>query len=134
MRMDAAWLNRAGILAEASSFFLIAPEIIGVERLRRLEARIESFAPPLRTANRRWRSYVFDMQFRTSPRGIRWLIALWLAIPHMLVLLLLFILLELPLDAGIWLLDGQDRLRALVFGTGVVLLFGGMAAQFLATF
>ena len=27
-----------------------------------------------------------------------------------------------------------DHLRALVFGTGVVLLFVGMAAQFVATF
>jgi hypothetical protein len=32
--MDSDWVNRAGILAEAVSFFLIAPEILGEERLR----------------------------------------------------------------------------------------------------
>ncbi len=32
------------------------------------------------------------------------------------------------------LLEGSGRLRALVFSTGVILLFGGMAAQFAATF
>ena len=41
--MDADWLNRAGILAEAVSFLLIAPEIIGSERLRRAESAIETF-------------------------------------------------------------------------------------------
>ena len=32
------------------------------------------------------------------------------------------------------LLTGQNALRGLVFGTGVVLLFGGLGAQFYATF
>jgi hypothetical protein len=32
------------------------------------------------------------------------------------------------------LLTGQNALRALVFAIGVLLLFGGLAAQFYATF
>lgn len=45
-----------------------------------------------------------------------------------------FALLRMSLRFGIRLLSGEGRLRALVFGTGVVLLFGGMTAQFVATF
>lgn len=47
---------------------------------------------------------------------------------------LCYLLLRALLSLGIRLLSGTDRLRALVFGTGVLLLFGGMAAQFAATF
>lgn len=35
---------------------------------------------------------------------------------------------------GTTLLAGPDRVRALVFGTGALLLFGGLISQFVATF
>ena len=45
-----------------------------------------------------------------------------------------YLLLRALLSLGVRLLSETDRLRALVFGTGVLLLFGGMTAQFAATF
>jgi len=45
-----------------------------------------------------------------------------------------FLVLRLGAQGGVAVLSRPGRLRALVFGTGVVLLFGGLAAQFYATF
>ncbi len=39
--MDNAWLNRIGIILNFLAGFLIAPELIGIERIRRLEALLE---------------------------------------------------------------------------------------------
>jgi hypothetical protein len=46
----------------------------------------------------------------------------------------IFSLLKRLASVGVAVLCGENRLRALVFGCGVLLLFGGMAAQFAATF
>jgi uncharacterized membrane protein YjfL (UPF0719 family) len=40
--MDSEWVGRAGILAEAVSFILIAPEILGEERLKGAEKALRS--------------------------------------------------------------------------------------------
>ncbi|OGO49926.1 MAG: hypothetical protein A2148_07800 [Chloroflexi bacterium RBG_16_68_14] len=205
--MDAAWLNRAGILAEAVSFLLIAPEIIGLERLRRIETQMEEWGK--RNLSTRWplweggsivpflpgfsssarESIIVDatffliMPFLTlglviglvaisdtarevgllsllaytvslaaglisvevvrrsrSNAIVRWIgysIGV-LAIPGAFVLVVLstgvFSLTIRAVSRSIRILAGEDRLRALVFGTGLMLLFGGMAAQFMATF
>lgn len=224
--MDSEWVGRAGILAEAVSFVLIAPEIIGRRRLRRaeqvLEASLEktqgvldslamtivyvllgSALAGLVLALTLWDTGVsrivlmpiavlavlamggylvlfFWLRFALSSgsqyysRGhakthvpgrarphagvlsqVLWVPRLlyWAAIVvgysglfatlltgFLSVLLWVFayapvyFLLYIPLSLASRLLEGPDRLRALVFGTGLFLLFGGLGAQFFATF
>jgi hypothetical protein len=45
-----------------------------------------------------------------------------------------YLVLFLLIHSGRKLLSGPNRLRGVVFGGGILLLFGGMAAQFAATF
>ena len=42
--MDPTWFNRIGIILDLLAGFMIAPELIGEERLQRWEGRIEQFA------------------------------------------------------------------------------------------
>ena len=205
--MDDVWLNRAGILAEAVSFLLIAPEIIGVERLRRVEAALAALGRrTLSTPTRTWtgeraaadgplrllpdrpapkdRSTLWDLGddlglvaflaivemplILLAGRSTTWAITGYLIASYLggfaatliprgsrvgawarwpLVLFGLpthwgraltsdsgFRLVRVVVSLGVSLLSGRDRLRALVFGTGVVFLFGGMGAQLVATF
>ena len=227
--MGPDWLNRAGILSEAVSFVLIAPEIIGLERLRRVERSIETWgASTLQAPYGIWKRATCeeDKVFRLLPAilfqlpdsgtalfavflagalllglsalsGLFWLTGLWrldlgevtavgvsaalafivlrniarvvsysvvaclaaiwvmrrtqpkaparraaqaialLGMPGVWVLTtaaLAVYLVRTLLHMFVGLLSGPDRLRAFVFSTGVVLLFGGMTAQFLATF
>lgn len=201
--MDADWLNRAGILAEAVAFVLIAPEIIGSERLRRAESAIEDFiewlAPYLwgrRYPNRPYDvinflaaivltglaftgTFLLSLYVRDTLPWIMWTTAallavyaiaatyqiidalyillsprrprlslaayrtlhLWrllIGVPTKFVGLLagfvLFYLVSFALEWAVRLLAGENRLRIFVFSTGVLLLFGGMTAQFAATF
>lgn len=219
--MDSEWLNRVGILAEAVSFLLIAPEIIGIERLQRVErvmeawgrrtllaptktwteARAASTGPlrllPDRPAPRErsglWEmgsdlGYLLEMSLvivllglfspfpyaihaffiasmlsfasgtvvvifgdewytKSSVSGGRFRsrfvsLAIWvLAIVGMpthwmraLSSTIGYLIVHGIVSASVRLLSGVDRLRAFVFGTGVLLLFGGMATQFAATF
>ena len=202
--MDGDWLNRAGILAEAVSFFLIAPEIIGRERLRRVEnalarwgetnlrgrwklwtrGRVIPFLPGL--SSKGSESLLADAALALSALAATWLFLLaaqltrvsalvygaWafslslmlgvagivliqvrgsnavfryagytlgtIALPAAWTLAALstgiFSVMRSALHLALKLLRGEDSLRALVFGNGVLLLFGGMAAQFAATF
>lgn len=204
--MDAAWLNRAGLLAEALAFLLIAPEIIGHERLRRVEAAVidwgasrlsdptrtwtgerEAATGPLRLLPKRppprGRSALWDIgdelgivlyfvlltttvYLSTSP-PISWAVfsaaiasylagftaILLLRSPRLTLLAwplaavglpshwgrafasdLCYFLVRAIISSSLRVLSGTDRLRALVFGAGVLFLFGGMGAQFVATF
>jgi hypothetical protein len=217
--MDSEWVNRAGILAEAVSVILIAPEILGPERLKGAEQALRQgmesravqrvaflawgmlaavvlvvvielvvdFLPPLGWPNyiliplfyvaipsgfvcryavlrrhlAQWkeieqrpeRDWAFMLgrltqtsldvlnprRFRRLIRPSWWQWVFWaIGIP----LHLLFFVFATAIPASLLafvqlqqrLLAGENRLRALVFGTGVVLLFGGLAAQFFATF
>lgn len=201
-------MNRGGILAEAFAFVLVAPEIIGIERLRGVEDRLERL---LRRAPPRPKLSI-SSGFRQLP--VFWpliepsstnpvlatiaavlgfaavviffsALAVWDVLPtvvaapvvaaigvssfvnmilslmasldlrppttsrlHRAVTIaavpawvtmaatvtLVYLVLVAPFLTATKVLEGPDRLRALVFGTGVVLLFGGMAAQFAATF
>jgi hypothetical protein len=47
----APWLNRIGLLAGFISFWLVAPELIGEERLLSLESRAESYLGLLKDSN-----------------------------------------------------------------------------------
>jgi nitrogen fixation protein len=189
--MDADWINRAGILAEAVSFFLIAPEILGVERLQRAEDVLEEWFSNESLRKRvadhiTWLLYlgalivillglfVFDPPLPKAallvcavPVGIGlvglglmkysarldekaekdedemgghlYLICGWLLFLPALPVVVVFYqaiagALIVPMRLSRMLLTGEGRLRALVFGTGVLLLLGGMAAQFVATF
>lgn len=143
--MDDVWLNRAGILAEAVSFILIAPEIIGLARLRGLERRLEAWLKD--NSGFRYSGRIIVILFCVSSA-----FALWIAfvpdylwdqwITNIFWIIVFLLVLSLLAPFPLWLvirtaehvLAGKDRLRTLVFGTGVVLLFGGMATQFWATF
>jgi hypothetical protein len=198
--VDAEWVNRGGILAEAVSFLLIAPEIIGIERLRGFESRLETLLRGVGdqpVVARRTGLFPFQL-YRFTPRPLELLrlVTGWVALMAVLVvpttliggafpIVFLVVLalggaasildpwlekLDRPRRGVMWvrhllriaaapvfavgfgtsmvasfavigavrgaarLLTGSDRLRALVFGSGVVLLFGGMAAQFVSTF
>ena len=201
--VDAEWVNRGGILAEAISFLLIAPEIIGIERIRRAENRLEHlfgrrgsdayiivrgreppFSPGFGAVEPGWLLYValaigttavmmgllvlafviwgFDAGIWIGALGTLYLALLVTAVWAMrrrelsrLARLLVYLIM-VPMIPPMWvsvlvakgihillvgliatatrLLRGPERLRALVFGTGVVLLFGGMGAQFVSTF
>jgi hypothetical protein len=145
--MDSGWVNRAGILAEGVSFVLIAPEILGEERLRNVEEALKEWLGGVHQRTRRlfWIRAVVALVFIIAmglalsavpyPRvpavaalavvgfGIG---TAWASVDTQIVLVLV--------GAVRRLLTGPNRLRALVFGTGVVLLFGGLGAQFYATF
>lgn len=217
--MDASWMNRAGILAEALSFLLIAPEIVGIERVRRAEAVLERTLGPMssyvasidaRVAIRRkegllprrgttpiatnverlsflvgipavvwtaayflswiWlRSSIVDLIFFVYMGGLS-VMAIPVALSRLPALasrlrnlpkLFRLVIIPVPFAAMVAivltaapsflagmvaftplycasgarrLLTGPDRLRSFVFATGVLLLFGGMAAQLIATF
>jgi hypothetical protein len=201
--MDAAWLNRGGILAEAVSFLFIAPEIIGMQRLERLERWLEEqlgtvlsqplvrftfgrgipFLPAQPRSDLSHGVLIATKMVTTVPLlvivnalvmvfGVRSDIVLFVAAGtfgavlaslvgeliarRLPALRWLAYALSIPAVIPSWvaaifeqatylavlamtigtrkLLSGPNRLRALVFGGGVVLLFGGMAAQFAATF
>jgi len=215
--MDDVWLTRAGILAELVSLPLIAPEIIGLERLRRAELLLEESMQRMlsradyvlsatRGADRLLRAYPgWERLSVQVDIGIAFALALWwslalfsasrlhwpwVAFP---VLVICFLALQaasvvfvwafqkwvLPrkwkippswetpffILFGLWfllwmpgwiliattsaltlfllrqvlrpmarLMAGEERLRAVVFGTGVVLLIGGLLTQLAATF
>jgi hypothetical protein len=207
--MDSEWVSRAGIIAEAVSFILIAPEILGATRLASAQqaiggilrkilrpsriwadkryvpmlpglllgdpdvdflSRIASavmrgtyfavFIPAMATGLIRGRAMVAFLvasmvivvstlletgaillaQRKASTRTSKYL-AYSMAIPAAPwswaqggLFATVFVALRLGARGGVALLSGPDRLRALVFGTGVVLLFGGLGAQFYATF
>ncbi|MEX0801322.1 MAG: hypothetical protein WD379_08905 [Dehalococcoidia bacterium] len=201
--MDAEWANRGGIIAEAISFLLIAPEIIGIERIFNAEKRLERLlAPAAGSAPVSERYIVGRFLPYLAPDWSKggWparlaefvgIILLTTAITIAISLLwgplaavpLIVVIgvsgLMLPLGYAVTLLGGRtariagrvlaapslpitlatvgsmvasyavarfvaqlahkllagpDRLRAAVFGTGVLLLFGGMGAQLAATF
>lgn len=151
--MDSEWVGRAGILAEAVSFILIAPEIIGVERMRGLEERLERlplsqnrvsfrYSPPLLLVFVGGPVFLImglirEHQQMSSLSQLLYLIPAWFSV---LLLALFAVLLLWVLAVGAvanlsdFLQKGDDRLRALVFGTGLVLLFGGLGAQFYGSF
>jgi len=216
--MDSEWVGRAGIIAEAVSFFLIAPEILGPERLKGAErALAEGLDSPLmrRAAFGVWAAFwivlflpvslvwwpivvfvfgiswwkfgallaaihlswfssyvcrgvvrrpLFDQPVESArlfdglgrmarfstvvlnpfefgrimkPSFSQWLFWM-LGIPFHIVAFLSYFILPATIVALIHLqqrlLAGQNALRALVFGTGAFLLFGGLAVQFYATF
>lgn len=217
--MESDWVNRAGILAEAVSFFLIAPEILGPERLKGAEEALRNgmeslavqrmaflawgmliavvlivvgelvvgFLPPLG-----WPNYIlfpalslsavsgFVCRYAVLRRHLvqwkeieqeterDWLFMLgrlaqtslavlsprrfgrlikpswwqWVFWAIGIPLHFLFFVVMTAIPACLFalvhlqqrLLAGENRLRALVFGSGVLLLFGGLGAQFCATF
>jgi len=145
--MVSEWVGRAGIMAQAVSFLLIAPEILGEERLRNVEEALKEWLGGVHQRTRRlfWIRAVVALVFIISVGlalsavpypGVPAVAALavvgfgigtaWASVDTQIALLLV--------GAVRRLLAGPDRLRALVFGTGVVLLFGGLGAQFYATF
>jgi hypothetical protein len=216
--MDAAWVVRAGILAEIVSFFLISPEILGKERLKGAEEALrKGLANPAIDigANLAWVALIAvawgvtglliglvtslvvpDLSLAILPIWMGALVVSILAdfrcrlavrpfIPeeearagelrivrrgYALVNLMILNPLRFARirpSAFVWLcwligfptqlfdfvaysilpavplafvhlqqrlLTGQDALRRLVFGVGVLLLLGGLAAQFFATF
>jgi len=206
--MDSEWVGRAGIIAEAVSFILIAPEILGEQRCRRAERVLEGWLE-----KREPLSILLSLALAAAAYGgafvaIMLALTVWdvgvpravliagallfggalvfplLAVPSMLlavylklrerddsatrrvtgfwpvswpriglgvlialivpfgpsayVLLVVSVTLVSPVRLFLLLasrlLQGPDRLRALVFGSGVVLLFGGLLTQFAATF
>jgi len=213
--MDSEWVNRAGILAEIVSFFLIAPEILGEERLKGAEEALRNgmaSATVRRAAIAAWgvlymvafvagtlplvilhpnigwpgfvllngamllsnfsmfvcRSVVDHRLAEQEAKGAvlfarqgelgrasiavlnplafgrimkpsyrQWVF--WaVGIPFHLLSFVGYVILPAGLLTLIHLeqrlLTGENRLRALVFGTGVLLLFGGLGSQFYATF
>jgi hypothetical protein len=147
--MVSEWVGRAGILAEIVSFFLIAPEIAGPERLKGLEAALERWLGRVDPTSDAVRLPVVVPVAIAVGLGEIFLIA-WLSPDSFRAAGTLTAagVLGGAIVAGSWLsnrmpaavravrriLEGEARLRALVFGTGVVLLFGGLGAQFYATF
>jgi len=197
-----AWVGRAGLLAESFSFFLIAPEILGEERLKGVDQALKGwlsgreiplrvgyllaglvFAAPLAVmlvgltywhfqlpvsafiicfafAGALLGAYLYLMvtggplpremdvfsvgpyHIPSVPRpgllervGGLLLTILWSPLfVAALGTLALGKYANLPLEFAIWLMRGPKALRGLVFGTGVVLLVGGLLAQFVATF
>ena len=164
------WLSRAGIVAEMVSFALVAPEILGTERLRRAEAKLESWAAGQRvwllTETKSWWSFplfylpsvLIASVFVLALLGVIpiwfviiglvfgiWaligMIALELKVQHWLPILPFVVSVVILITVPAFLLGevgrflrGDNRLRAFVFGTGVILLFGGLAMQLVATF
>jgi hypothetical protein len=140
--MDSEWVGRAGILAEIVSFLLIAPEILGEERLRNAEEAFRIWLGGFHQHTRRFFSLwavttavffvaaALVISAATDRPAVLILGigvgAAWASVDTKIVLLLI--------AAVRRLLAGPNRLRALVFGTGVVLLFGGLGAQLYATF
>lgn len=214
--MDAEWVGRAGILAEIVSIPLIAPEILGPERLGRLEDWLESLMSQLRTdvgtlpkpsfanfgrpmddgqsgqpievatflllllsmlpalavmaivafalpavllyytvseaasvlfvlgllASICFWGFSFQILYEEPNASRAWQIAGRLSmLPGMpggwamfLAIAVSYRFMHIVVRWGTTLLAGPDRVRALVFGTGALLLFGGLISQFVATF
>ena len=207
--MDSEWVGRAGILAEAVSFILIAPEILGAPRLAGAEQAIGGILRRVLRPSRVWadqryvpmlpgwllgdpdvdflsgiasavmRGTYFAVFIPAMATGLirgRAMVAFLVAAMVMVVSTLLatgaillaqrkgsgrvtkyltyamavlaapwawvqaavfatvFLALRSAARGGLAVLSAPGGLRALVFSTGVLLLFGGLSAQFAATF
>jgi hypothetical protein len=142
--MSGDWVNRIGILLNFCAGFLLAPELIGIQRLERFEKSLEERL-------RRYRAFLESL-----PQPVVDLLALGIVasfflitvaqalpfVPSVVTILgivsfLLFRygpgLLSLVLNIIIARLTGNARLRGIVVTLGIALFIVGNTLQLLAT-
>jgi hypothetical protein len=152
----AAWLNRIGVLLEFFSFWLVAPEFLGEERLKRMEAWMErglAVLPSLPVA------LVLLVWFLllTGPlpllvfpgaaqRFMDWVDTLPLGMAGYMVLVLVAMAVLLPIAVAttsaleraltplLHSLARDEQIRVRVLWLGVMILTIGTFLQFIATF
>jgi hypothetical protein len=158
--IDDVWMNKVGLLLNFAAGFLLAPQLIGAERLQRVERRLERI---LRTLT--WIVVWLRRRLRGKPQGFVAVAGLLSAlagalaqletlgpqyrdaaavfsVPFYVVLVtgIGFILAELLLPIVQRVvgrlarsLDGGDRLTSYMVGLGIVAFVVGNAMQFFAT-
>jgi hypothetical protein len=159
--MDDVWLNRSGIVLNVAAGILLAPELIGLERLRALEGWLERNLPHVHKALSRMRAVLSPSRWAgpvataTFIGGIVWLATVTVGPPDVRrvageIIDELLILYGLSLLVyGIWFavasldeilgflfrsLSGQDRVVAFMVVFGIALFLLGNFLQLIATF
>jgi hypothetical protein len=159
--VDDVWLNRWGIVLNVVAGILLAPELIGLERLRAFEGWLERKLPSLHNALSRLRAVLSPDRWAgpivtaTTIGGIVWLAVVNLGPPDVRKVagdiideLGILYLMSLALY-GIWLvvasldvilgrvirsLSGENRIVAFMVVAGISLFLLGNVFQFVATF
>lgn len=159
--MDDVWLNRWGIVLNVAAGILLAPELIGLQRLRAFEEWLERNLPSVHTGIGRLRGVLSPDRWAgpivtaTTIGGIVWLAAANLGPPDVRrvagdIIDELLILVGLTYVVyGIWFfvaspdvivgrlvrsLNGEDRIVAFMVVAGISLFVIGNVFQFDSTF
>ena len=159
--MDDVGLNRSGIVLNVLAGILLAPELIGLERLRAFEGWLERNLPHLHKALGRMRAVLSPRRWAgpvataTTIGGTVWLAAANLGPPDvrrvageiidellilyglsLLVYVIWLVIASLDEILGFLVrsLSGQDRVVAFMVVAGISLFVLGNVLQFIATF
>jgi len=151
------WVNRVGIMLESLAFWLAAPEILGEERLRALEGRVEQGLRnlPLMLAIAAVIALAWVSSMVTAaPFALitlvlswreHWLRILWAALEVAGALALVMVAARLMLS-GAWALEDKvvrpllrlladdERIRGRSLAVGAVLFVVGFLLQLIGTF
>lgn len=144
--MSPEMFERVGIGAIAAALIVLIPEIVGSERMRALEARMRTWRDRpsgIRTAlfilqtlaaiTLVWFAALISDGSLAEPPSDLWMRLLF-CLPLALVPFAIDVVPSRVVAGYNELLRQRDLGRALTFGAGVVLLFGGMGLQFWSTF
>jgi len=132
------WVNRVGIVLEFLSFWFAAPEILGEERLRKLERRVEKgviVLPEVLFVVGVAVMFLIIIPLTLNER-ISWSVAtLMIVVVSVLVLLLLPLAMQgVVIPPLLRILADDERIRQRSRAVGAVLFVVGILLELIATF
>ena len=132
------WVNRVGIVLEFLSFWFAAPEILGEERLRKLERRVEKgviVLPEVLFVVGVAVMFLIIIPLTLNER-ISWSVAtLMIVVVSVLVLLLLPLAMQgVVIPPLLRILADDERIRQRSLAVGAVLFVVGILLELIATF